>query len=770
MASSRSPSRRDGATGPKRLAPLDHIKTLYDGAAASLTGEIATKKDLVDAVKEMNASGTGVQSPTSAAEDAVSISNSKQRNSSLSGKASTKGNRNNAAAKPPRKRNRIKIPTSNVRIKSAKEILQETLNTNSRKYNELKVTSEVKDQELKKMVDELEGLRIENASLIKMEKHETADTSKLDELQGLIDEESEVLDQRLHRKRVLKHMKDRLDKNQVAFNAHIRTMEEALEASKREFDEVKNLMRQLESGNSAAQEALKSTLEKISKERDLRNKHLAQRRQEAANAKRMEEWREQREKARMLLNAELNGDLGEEGETRLIAAVHESAQQDHELELIHRHTAQTISTYEEAFNAIREATGVRSLDEMVEKFLGQSANKEALMEEKKEVEARQMVIKEELSRVQKEFSELKSVGIGGSELNREMYDQLDNNILEARHELKIKQGMNERLEEVLIQVRAGMLGLAARLAPFSQVLGFEDGDALSTKFTGDEILDVTMSCEMKLLRLLDTVSVHVPGMARSQTLHGRHSFVAIDSARSEDRISEGGLADSLSKSMPKSISKHLRSATLETLMNSSDGCQGESSQQAQETSAEMRRHCQSALSLVDPGGEVNQVNNVRVRPRRAFANGDMGTPLSTARSKSSETSEGEGDGEDPIASTSEERIFNAKIFRRNPTKLLQFSKALAQFDDHGKKSEDVEEEKKTSEAVMDAAALKAQSKARVQKVLEEKRSERRQNSNSAAIPAKRRGNDQEAIDRLARPSKHHVRATRESIFTRPDLS
>ena len=73
---------------------------------------------------------------------------------------------------------------------------------------------------------------------------------------------------------------------------------------------------------------------------------------------------------------------------------------------------------------------------MVDKFLGQSANKEALLEEKAAAErALQDVVKAK-QEAQAKFDEMKAqvaqAGIGGSELNREIYDKLDEEILGAK--------------------------------------------------------------------------------------------------------------------------------------------------------------------------------------------------------------------------------------------------------------------------------------------------------------------------------------------------
>lgn len=102
-------------------------------------------------------------------------------------------------------------------------------------------------------------------------------------------------------------MQGRLRHNQLAFDAHIRSMEDALDASKREFDEVRSLMRQLEAGRSQAAAELQTCQTQLAVERRERDRQLAERRKEAATAQRMEEWRKQREAMRAELAAEVRG-------------------------------------------------------------------------------------------------------------------------------------------------------------------------------------------------------------------------------------------------------------------------------------------------------------------------------------------------------------------------------------------------------------------------------------------------------------------------------
>ena len=109
----------------------------------------------------------------------------------------------------------------------------------------------------------------------------------------------------LMQKAQYEHMMRRLRKNQVSFDAHIKAMDNALKASKKEYSEVHTLMRQLENSKQEALQGLHKYQAQLAAARKQRAKELAERRQEASNARRMEEWRKQREAKRAELAAEV---------------------------------------------------------------------------------------------------------------------------------------------------------------------------------------------------------------------------------------------------------------------------------------------------------------------------------------------------------------------------------------------------------------------------------------------------------------------------------
>lgn len=167
--------------------------------------------------------------------------------------------------------------------------------------------------------------------------------------------------------------------------------------------------------------------------------------------------------------------------------------------------------------SIRQATGVNSLDEMVDKFVGQEGNRDALTEEKREVEARLAESKRKKEEAEQRFSELKASGIGSTELNREIADELNHKIQSGRMELKVTRAACERLEGVLVALRQGATGLFQRLQTFTHLLendGIQCGDVATM-----EPIEAINLAEFILSKMMESV-----GGGEASPSHFGHSL------------------------------------------------------------------------------------------------------------------------------------------------------------------------------------------------------------------------------------------------------
>ena len=89
--------------------------------------------------------------------------------------------------------------------------------------------------------------------------------------------------------------------------------------------------------------------------------------------------------------------------------------------------------------------------------------------------------------LQADFSEMKAMvseaaSGGGMEINREIFDQFDQDISQAQALLKMDKQACERVETVMVALRQGIIGLESRVAPFKTLLGPDEHEAIDEEF------------------------------------------------------------------------------------------------------------------------------------------------------------------------------------------------------------------------------------------------------------------------------------------------
>ena len=154
---------------------------------------------------------------------------------------------------------------------------------------------------------------------------------------------------------------------------------------------------------------------------------------------------------------------------------------------------------------MRKVTGVNSLAEVVEKIKKQKENKKQLVLEKRDADSRLAGAKQMREKLEKRFSELRASGIGTTEMNRDVADDLEKDIDIARAELKTTTQDCERLEGTLIGLRTGAVGLYERLIPYFNLL--EDQPDLVKKGAPDpktiETAEALVLSEAMLVKMIE---------------------------------------------------------------------------------------------------------------------------------------------------------------------------------------------------------------------------------------------------------------------------
>lgn len=148
------------------------------------------KRDLVEAVRRM---GT------------LAVTNSRV---DLLGEASMRSGSREKSIRTKRMR-------ASAEIGGQLRVIETGIITTSRRYNELKLKADRKAIELRSLLDTLTMIKLEHDALERMKLHQTPESNRIGSLaQEIVDATKEIQD-KLHYRRVLRHMLQRLEHNKV---------------------------------------------------------------------------------------------------------------------------------------------------------------------------------------------------------------------------------------------------------------------------------------------------------------------------------------------------------------------------------------------------------------------------------------------------------------------------------------------------------------------------------------------------------------------------
>lgn len=409
------------------------------------------------------------------------------------------------------------------------ESLEDGVHHNARKFNELKLMVDRRQRELHGLLDELRVLQRENETLNKIQNKDTPVSKKNNQIKQDIAQCTANMEEQMHSRRQLEHMIRRLQTTQQRVDAQLTGMATAVDSSEREVEEVRLLCRQLEVGKSHAVQFLQDVQLQLHIERKARARELGDHEVRARNSQRMEMWRLQRVKERDEMVAELRGDLSVKEESQMLKNVENRERTTEALHAANVVKGQKSANFEALLAEMKLTTGAASLREVVEKIGAQAATSVSLEKEKLQAEERFIAIRQKKEVMEKELNELKASGSGSIELNREVYNSLEDEIRQAKATLKVNKSAFDHLDGVMSAIRQGSFGLARRLQVFDDILEadhssalegtpnlIEHGRMVSTSsmlslMSGEHAAYLVMA-ELKLTKILEIVGQPTPSV------------------------------------------------------------------------------------------------------------------------------------------------------------------------------------------------------------------------------------------------------------------
>jgi hypothetical protein len=283
----------------------------------------------------------------------------------------------------------------------------------------------------------------------------------------------------------------RLKEERCGFDNQLAAIERTLKSKERDYEELLLLSHDAYHAKEMAQAELHRFEQGVMEERNQRDKEVQEKKTLVQQRVEMNHRLEQREK--MLKKQQ---DLEKQGERQLkevSAATQQSAggvskdSQDEE--------RQKLLDYEDAFNRIKEATGVSDVNEVIQKFLTQEDTRKNLTNLTKENQTSIDKLTEDRRRLWLQVNDLK-FSSGGTVGRRQQIDDFQKAVGEATEKFERNKSKFERMAKMLIDMKSGIGHLSEKLA------GVKLGDEPMIEMSDDTVEDVLQQYGLKVSKLM----------------------------------------------------------------------------------------------------------------------------------------------------------------------------------------------------------------------------------------------------------------------------
>ncbi|XP_054769861.1 outer dynein arm-docking complex subunit 3-like [Lytechinus pictus] len=308
------------------------------------------------------------------------------------------------------------------------------------------------------------------------------DATTLRSLENRLDKANLKLHEAEHINRTYLAIKEQMIRDSLTFGNDLDGEENEIDHLKEELKELQAMNKDAQIARDAAKAELSKHEETVYRERREREEALAvlkkQAEEKKAHAERVE---------RRLQRASIQHDDLTPEQKQFVTGEEEEKK---------------ISTFEEAFQAMKEATGVSDLAEVVNRFENQNSTYQHLTELKEANEKQVVRLKEEKSRLNTDFEEMKYSGEAKLSSGQRMLEEFQAHLKTEQDRCDESSEKLDKCSKILVQVKAGVAHLADKLQHIKANKGHVPQAQLSSE-ADEYVLDLLSTCEEKLLKLME---------------------------------------------------------------------------------------------------------------------------------------------------------------------------------------------------------------------------------------------------------------------------
>eukprot|EP00297_Palpitomonas_bilix_P003249 CAMPEP_0113876262 /NCGR_PEP_ID=MMETSP0780_2-20120614/5392_1 /TAXON_ID=652834 /ORGANISM="Palpitomonas bilix" /LENGTH=561 /DNA_ID=CAMNT_0000862327 /DNA_START=159 /DNA_END=1844 /DNA_ORIENTATION=+ /assembly_acc=CAM_ASM_000599 len=378
--------------------------------------------------------------------------------------------------------------------------LNGTVSELRKRYDDLRHTVYLKSKELEGLQDKLRDLERES---IKPNMEDNPLTRQIRTLENRLDKAMIKYNEAQSIRKTYEQIVKRLKEERIGFDNQLAALERQLRQKDKDLEELVLMSHEAQHSKDVAKGELVTLEKQLDEDRARRERELNDRRQLVQQKLDMSQKMEKREKMRKELQLEAAGDLSAEGEDNLKKSLYTSAFHHAVNESKLEEEQEKITTYEDAFRKIKDATGVSDVNEVIQKFLTQDTTRGNLRNMTKEAQSKIDQLNDERTQLKAKVEEIKYSGTG-SLGSRRIVDEFETQLSDANAKLERNRQKYERIARILIDVKAGIEHLSDKLESVKI-------DAAPIPLTDETLVEVLLQAEQKLIKLVEAVNVEEEG-------------------------------------------------------------------------------------------------------------------------------------------------------------------------------------------------------------------------------------------------------------------
>ncbi|XP_066564112.1 outer dynein arm-docking complex subunit 3 isoform X2 [Amia ocellicauda] len=365
---------------------------------------------------------------------------------------------------------------------AAMQIVDQKVCDKMKKLNALRYNSETRQRRLVELQAQYSKIQQESQT---SQPEPTAEEAKnLRVLENRLEKAQLKCQEAEHIMKVYLELKAHLQAESLTFQTQLDGLEVEILRQRQELKKLEVMNRDAHLSRDAAKAELQRQEEMVYRERREREKILAEYKKQADERKAQAERVERRAQRANTHPDEL------------------SSEAHHSPTGVGVEEEKTITTLEEAFQRIKEATGVTDTREVVQRFVSQGDTRKHLEQLKEENEKTLLRLREEKERLEAEFQEMKYSGEAKLSSGQQMLEECEAHLRAEEKRRDAAKEQLERLTRTLNTVSAGVEHLSDKLQhiklPKSHV------PAAHVPSSSDEhVLELLSQSEQKLLLLME---------------------------------------------------------------------------------------------------------------------------------------------------------------------------------------------------------------------------------------------------------------------------